>query len=61
LYEALAKLVADRTIAVPVSRQFARALRHQFARPEECRDLRDRVLELVGDTCGQARDARAGV
>ena len=47
LYEALAAMVADGTIAAPVSRQLMRALRRQFGRPDECRDLREKVRLAV--------------
>jgi Ca-activated chloride channel family protein len=43
LYEALAGLVADSTVNAPVSRQFVRTLRRQFGRPDECRELREKV------------------
>jgi hypothetical protein len=43
LYETLAVLVADGTIAAPVSRQFLRSLRRQFGHPDECREMRERV------------------
>ena len=42
-YEALASLVADSTVYAPVSRQFVRTLRRQFGRPDECRELREKV------------------
>ena len=47
LYEALAGLVADSTVNAPVSRQFARVLRRQFGRPDECRDVREKVRMAV--------------
>jgi hypothetical protein len=43
LYEALAGLMADSTVNAPVSRQFVRTLRRQFDRPDECRELREKV------------------
>ena len=55
-YEALAAGIADGTIAARVSRQFVRALRKQFGRPEECRELRDCVLVLVRDANGETRE-----
>ena len=61
LLEALGGMLADGSIKVRVSRQFARFLRRQFKRPEECRELRDRVLELVRDASRQPDVARASV
>ena len=61
LLEALGAMLADGSIKARASRQFVRALRHQFARPDECRDLRDRVLELVRDATSPPREARLSV
>jgi len=47
LYEALGGLVADGTVSAPVSRQFLRVLRRQFSRPDECRELREKVRMAV--------------
>jgi hypothetical protein len=47
LYEALGGLVADGTVNAPVSRQFLRVLRRQFSRPDECRDVREKVRMAV--------------
>jgi hypothetical protein len=47
VYEALASLVADGVLKAPVSRQFLRALRHRFARADECRELRRVVRAAV--------------
>jgi hypothetical protein len=47
LYEALAVLMADGTIAAPVSRQFVRRIRNQFADPNESGELRARVRQAT--------------
>jgi uncharacterized protein (DUF488 family) len=60
-YEALASLVAVGVVNAPVSRQLLRALRRQFVRADECRDLRDSVLKLVRDATAQPREAGLGV
>jgi Ca-activated chloride channel family protein len=56
--DAVGELLAHGTINVKPSRQLARALRNQFGRPEECRELRDRVLVLVRDASGETREVR---
>jgi hypothetical protein len=61
LLEALGAMLADGSIKARASRQFVRALRHQFARSDECRDLRDRVLELVRDATSPPLEARLSV
>lgn len=57
-YEALAAGIADGAVTARVSRQFVRLLRKQFGRPEECRELRGRVLVLVRAASGEVREGR---
>ena len=47
LLEALGAMLADGSIKARASRQFVRALSHQFARDDEARDVRRAVRDLV--------------
>jgi hypothetical protein len=47
LLEALGALLADGSIKARASRQFVRALRHQFVRDDEARDVRRAVRAAV--------------
>jgi Ca-activated chloride channel family protein len=61
LLEAIATLVADRTITTTLSRQLARACRHQFQAANGCRALRDEVTKIVRDACRVHEIARHDV